>query len=93
MSISERKKLIRFMQAIRKQDIETVKKMLEQGVDANGYEDRAKFTPLHVAATYGVTEIIPLLINAGANVDNETDDHLKPADFAKNEQTFYLLTR
>ncbi|MXW65173.1 MAG: hypothetical protein F4Y00_01730 [Bacteroidetes bacterium SB0662_bin_6] len=63
--------------AIREGDIETVRTLIDIGVDINekvgrnfAIRSHRGFTPLHMATTYGETEIIKLLIEKGADVDD-----------------------
>jgi len=60
-----------FLKAIKKGDIERIKKLISQGADVNAKDNRG-MTPLHKAAYYGQREVAKVLIAKGANV-NETD--------------------
>jgi ankyrin repeat protein len=60
-----------FLKAIKKGDIERIRKLISQGADANAKDNRG-MTPLHKAAYYGRRQIAEVLIAKGANV-NETD--------------------
>ena len=60
-----------FLKAIKKGDIERIKKLISQGADVNAKDNRG-MTPLHKAAYYGRRQMAKVLIAKGANV-NETD--------------------
>ncbi|WP_350285206.1 ankyrin repeat domain-containing protein [uncultured Croceitalea sp.] len=55
-----------FCKAIMKGDIETVKKLIEQGENVN--EKSLGMTPAHFAARYNKSEILQVLIDNGANL-------------------------
>ena len=72
---------IDIIDAILTGDIVLVKRLLQQGIELNkGYEDN--ITPLHYAAQNNAIEIIPLLLDAGANVDSKTKDGKTGIDLA-----------
>ncbi|GAF95273.1 unnamed protein product, partial [marine sediment metagenome] len=60
-----------FLKAIKKGDIERIKKLISQGADVNAKDNRG-MTPLHKAAYYGRRQMAKVLIAKGANV-NGTD--------------------
>jgi cytohesin len=60
-----------FLKAMKKGDIEGIKKLISQGADVNAKDNRG-MTPLHKAAYYGRRQMAKVLIAKGANV-NETD--------------------
>lgn len=61
-----------------------VQKFLDQGVNPNACLDEANITPLHFAAQSNAIQVIPVLINAGADVYAATsDDEQIPYDVAQ----------
>ncbi|AOW10078.1 ankyrin repeat domain-containing protein [Flavobacterium gilvum] len=78
--------------AIRKGDLETVKKFVEYGVDVN--ETSEGLSPLMIAARYNKTEIIKFLLSKGARL-NEKDEHgftaLKYAQLSNAKEAIGLL--
>jgi ankyrin repeat protein len=71
--------------AVRANDPERVRKLLQEGADPNGYEDDAKITPLHFAAIEGCLEVVSPLVAAGADLNAKTDEGEKPIDVAANQ--------
>jgi len=59
--------------AIRKHNIEEVKKLISNGVDTNAKGDSFGTTPLMIASGWGCAKIIKLLLSAGANI-HATDE-------------------
>lgn len=49
-------------------DVEVVNKILNDGCSPNQFLDPARVTPLHFAAQNGALEVIPLLVEAGADI-------------------------
>jgi len=70
-SVEQAKDASLFLKAIKKGDIERIKKLISQDADVNAKDNRG-MTPLHKAAYYGQREVAKVLIAKGANV-NETD--------------------
>lgn len=60
------------IEAILEKNIEQVKKLLAQGANPNESQDRAGITPLHFVAQQNMLEIVPLLVEAGANLEAKT---------------------
>lgn len=54
-------------------DVNGVNDLLSQGADPNHIEDNACITPLHHAAQNGSLEVIPLLVEAGADIYAQTE--------------------
>jgi ankyrin repeat protein len=84
------------IEAIIKNDITTVKKLLEKGVDPNFCEDKAGITPLHFAAQNNTMEIVKLLIAAGADVTIKNEEGLTAFDIAvilKNREIMDFLRK
>jgi ankyrin repeat protein len=71
------------IEAVIHNDSFMVNDLLHQGVDPNYSLDAAGVTPLHYAAQNNSLEVIPLLVQAGAKVDAQTQpDGLTPIDMA-----------
>ena len=61
-----------------------VEQCLIAGLDPNTCQDAAKVTPLHFAAQHNATDVISLLIAAGANIYARTiPDGQTPLEVAK----------
>lgn len=54
--------------AARKGDTETVVRLLTKGADING-RDGQGYAPLHAAVWYNQTNVVPLLLQKGADVN------------------------
>ncbi|WP_281224989.1 ankyrin repeat domain-containing protein [Flavobacterium aquiphilum] len=98
-SFSEIKNKIEFSEtitplsvAIRKGDMETVKKFVEYGADVN--ENSNGLSPLMIAARYNKVEIIKFLLSKGARL-NEKDENgftaLKYAELSNATEAIELL--
>jgi ankyrin repeat protein len=76
-------------------EVEIVNKILNQGFDPNQALDAARVTPLHFAAQNGSLEVIPLLVEAGADICACTQpDGQTPLDVAllhKHESVAQIL--
>ena len=66
--------------------------MLGEGVSVNA-QDESGYSPLHAAASYGHTELIELLLSAGATVDLEDEDGDTPLLYAEEPEVFELLVQ
>ncbi|XP_044161792.1 histone-lysine N-methyltransferase EHMT1 isoform X6 [Bufo gargarizans] len=80
----------------RQGELQKVLMMLVDGIDPNfKMEQHGKRTPLHAAAEMGHTDICHLLVQAGANLDNCSEDQRTPLmDAAENnhlETAKYLV--
>lgn len=54
--------------AVIENDVEAVNAILNRGFNPNQSLDTARVTPLHFAAQNGALEVIPLLVEAGADI-------------------------
>lgn len=54
--------------AVIENDVEVVNEILNRGFNPNQFLDAARVTPLHFAAQNGALEVIPLLVEAGADI-------------------------
>ncbi|XP_044161793.1 histone-lysine N-methyltransferase EHMT1 isoform X7 [Bufo gargarizans] len=98
---SEKPKKLRFHPkqlyfSARQGELQKVLMMLVDGIDPNfKMEQHGKRTPLHAAAEMGHTDICHLLVQAGANLDNCSEDQRTPLmDAAENnhlETAKYLV--
>ena len=71
------------IKAVIENNVEHVNEFLNQGIDPNNTLDAAHVTPLHFAAQNNSLEIIPLLIEAGADLHAQTEpDGQTPLDIA-----------
>jgi len=59
------------VQAVKKDNIETVRKLLEAGIDVNSKDNQYQSSALMWAAHEGHTDIMNLLIKNGANIDEQ----------------------
>jgi ankyrin repeat protein len=60
------------LEALQKGDLETVEKMIEEGINVNLVRDGV--TPLMIASSSGHTEIAETLLQAGVNINEKTED-------------------
>lgn len=98
---SEKPKKLRFHPkqlyfSARQGELQKVLMMLVDGIDPNyKMEQHAKRTPLHASAEMGHTDICHMLVQAGANLDNCSEDQRTPLmDAAENnhlESVRYLV--
>ncbi|MCH9644654.1 MAG: ankyrin repeat domain-containing protein [Gammaproteobacteria bacterium] len=80
------------IEAVIHNDSYLVNDLLHQGVDPNYSLDSAGVTPLHYAAQNNSLEVIPLLVQAGARVDAQTQpDGLTPMDIAAVHDHFRVI--
>lgn len=70
-----------FCMSIVKGDIETVKKLIDLGVDIN--EKSNGLTPAMYAAKFNKTEILKLLVSKGANLKVKSDDGYRALKYAQ----------
>lgn len=70
-------------QAANMGDVESVERLLKDGVDPNEMSDFAN-GPLHAAANTGSVELAKVLIDAGCNVNAINDDGVTPLMRAAN---------
>jgi ankyrin repeat protein len=57
---------------------QSLRTLLANGVDPNHARFPDRWTPLHMAANVGRTEMIDALVGAGANVEARTEDEMTP---------------
>jgi ankyrin repeat protein len=67
------------------QDSETVRLLIEQGADVNMAQGGG-YTPLHQAAAAGCTELVEVLLKAGANPAMLCHQGKTPADYARDRK-------
>ncbi len=67
------------------QDSETVRLLIEQGADVN-MAQAGGYTPLHQAAAAGSTELVEVLLKAGANPVTPCNQGKTPADYARDRK-------
>ena len=91
-AISERIKKgeynVLFISAVEQGLVGVVKYLLDLGVDAMKIKNETDETMLHFAAWEGHTEIVKLLLDAGADVDVDAvyeDNWCTPLDYAESE--------
>lgn len=69
-------------QAVENNNIEEVRRLLSEGVDVDAKIEsenkKHRWSPLHIAAHRGYTEIVMLLIASGANLDHKDEDGYTP---------------
>jgi len=70
-----------FCLSIAKGDFETVKKLIDLGVDVN--QKSNGMTPVMYAARYNRTEILRLLISKGADLNEKSDKGMTALKFAE----------
>jgi ankyrin repeat protein len=79
------------LNSILKKDLPSMKKLIEDGVNVNGYEDKAKIRPLHYAVQHNFIEGVEQLLAAGASPNAENSDGETPLDIAKAYQNQALI--
>ncbi|CAJ1940618.1 unnamed protein product [Sphenostylis stenocarpa] len=68
-------------EAIKNGDIAAVKKLLNEGVDAN-YKDKQGLSLIHLAAVFNQTKIVFTLMDSGANLEYKNAQGETPLDCA-----------
>ena len=73
--VQQAKKSESLFEAVKKGDVERIKKLISEGADVNAKSNRIyNRTPLHIAAYEGHTHVVELLLSIGADImakDNE----------------------
>ncbi|MFP6751965.1 MAG: ankyrin repeat domain-containing protein, partial [Pirellulaceae bacterium] len=67
-----------FFEAIRNNNVASIKQQLADGVDPESLDQELQMSPLAMAAAVGSEEITRLLLDAGANVDVRNTDGTTP---------------
>ncbi len=96
MSTKPEKRLEVLLDSITNANLDEIHKLIHQGVNVNGYEDAAKIRPLHIALQYHASDVIKVLIAAGADPHAETSDGMTPLDIARlhnNEDQYLAILR
>ena len=65
-------------QAAKAGDARAVERLLAAGTDPNAKEPKAGYTPLHIAAFSGRTEVVRVLLDHGAQVDARDNMDMTP---------------
>jgi ankyrin repeat protein len=68
--------------AVRKDDLETVKTLLEENLDLVFKKNNIGLTPLHEAADYGHKDVAKLLLARNAEVNARTNESATPLHYA-----------
>ncbi|MBV8661066.1 MAG: ankyrin repeat domain-containing protein [Candidatus Dependentiae bacterium] len=81
------------MDAISKDDIEKVKRLIQLDVVDVNQKDDSFFgeTPLHVAIEYEAYKVIPLLVKAGADVNQKNNYDLTPLHYAALNNAYKVI--
>jgi ankyrin repeat protein len=82
--------LSKLISAIMKNDVHKVSHYLKNGVDPDGYEDKARIRPLHFSVAYGAYDSAKLLIEAGADPLAESEEGT-PLDLAHEQDDKQML--
>lgn len=78
------------LQAVIKNDVASVRKLIAQGADVN-ISNLNGYSPLHAAVASENLEMVKLLLNAGANVGAENHKGLTPLDLSEASEIEQLL--
>ncbi len=90
MSNSNRDINAKLFQAVKKGDINEVRRLISEEANVNAEDDDEK-TPLHFAAENGHEEVVKALLNKGANVNATDNKEETPFDLTTNEKIKTLL--
>ncbi len=61
------------LDAVIRDDVNSVRQLLDAGASPNYTEDGDKVGPLHFAALYNSVSVVPALVLAGADLDAQTE--------------------
>lgn len=81
----------KLLDAVINNQADQVKEFLEQGADANCFEDSALVRPLHFAAVYDSADVVPALMTAGADINAMTDCAETALTIAKRHNSSKVL--
>lgn len=83
----------KLLDAVINNQADQVKALLEQGADANCFEDSAMVRPLHFAAVYDSADVVPILMAAGADIHAMTDCAETALTIAKRHNSSKVLAK
>ncbi len=80
------------IEAVMENDKHRVQFCLEKGADPKYTEDKALFTPLHIAVIFNARDVVELLVMAGGDLKAETDEEqATPLDLARQRKNTELI--
>jgi ankyrin repeat protein len=82
--------------AVSKNDVIHVMRLLELGVDPNQFDSDRQYTALHYAVHSNAIDVVLLLITAGADLEKLTEENMTVFDIARehrNEEMMHLLMK
>jgi formylglycine-generating enzyme required for sulfatase activity/ankyrin repeat protein len=80
-----------FISLIKDNDLDLVKKYIDNGVDINAKEIDTSLTPLHVAAMYNNEEIAKIIIKNGADIDPKDKRGIAPLRYVVNNNNIEMV--
>ena len=83
-------------EAVSKNDVFKVMKLLEEGVDPNQLDIDQHYTALHHAVQNNAPDVVLLLVTAGADLNAKTEENLTVFDLARqarDQKMLHLLIR
>ncbi len=81
-------------EAVSKNDVIKVMKLLERGIDPNQFDLKQHYSALHYAVHSNAIDVVLLLITAGADLETLTEENMTVFDIARehrNEEMMHLL--